>query len=173
MNKTKAAFFDRDGTLIEDMNYLSDLDQIKILPGIIELCLFLQKIGYKLFVVTNQSGVARGFFDENFVIKTHEYLKNFFMEKNVFFEKFYYCPHHPEKAIANKYLKVCYCRKPNPGMLYSAAKEFDLDLSQSLIFGDKEKDIKAGEAVGCKSFYIQNVLEQFVSDASLKSMFNV
>jgi len=160
MKKIKAAFFDRDGTLIEDVVYLSDLNQIKILPGVIELCSSLQKSGYKLFVVTNQSGIARGFFDEDFVIKTHEYLKELFAKENVFFEKFYYCPHHPEKAVTKKYLKDCSCRKPNAGMLYDAAKEFNIDLSQSLMFGDKEKDIKAGQAAGCKSFYIQDELEQ-------------
>ncbi len=159
MKKIKAAFFDRDGTLIKDVNYLSDLDQIEILPRAIELCSFLQKNGYKLFVITNQSGVARGFFDEDFVVKTHDYLKKLFEAEGVFFEKFYYCPHHPKEAVDEKYLKSCSCRKPQPGMLLQAAQEFDLDLSKSLMFGDNAYDIQAGQAAGCKSFYIQQIIE--------------
>ena len=148
--KIKAAFFDRDGTLVEDVHYLSNLEDIKILPGIINFCSFLQKSGYKLFVVTNQSGVARGFFNEAFVKLTHEYLNKLFIKNNIFFEKFYYCPHHPSYS--------CSCRKPKPGMLLDAAREFNIDLSKSLMFGDKIGDILVGQAAGCKSFYIQKVL---------------
>lgn len=156
MNKNKAAFFDRDGTLIDDVNYLSSLDQITLLPGVIDLCRLLQSKGYKLFVVTNQSGIARGFFDENFVHKTHEYLADIFEKEGILFEKFYYCPHHPVHAIEEKYKQKCECRKPKPGMLLQAAQEFGIDLSQSLMFGDKELDIQAGVAAGCRSFYIQD-----------------
>lgn len=154
----KAIFFDRDGTLIKDVHYLSSQDQVEILPGIINFCLDLQKKGYLLFVVTNQSGVARGFFDEQFVQKIHLYLDSIFKKSGINFKKFYYCPHHKEAKIL-KYKKECECRKPNPGMILKAAKEFDIDLSQSLMFGDKELDIKAGQAAGCKSFYIFDVLK--------------
>ena len=157
MNKIKAAFFDRDGTLIEDVNYLSDLKQIKILPGIVKHCLSLQKRDYKLFVVTNQSGIARGFFDEDFVKKTHEYLKKDFEKQGVFFESFCYCPHHPEAKI-EKYLLNCNCRKPKPGMFLKLANEFNIDLKKSLMFGDKLLDVQAGQAAGCESFYIQDAL---------------
>lgn len=154
MNRIKAAFFDRDGTLIKDVPYLSDLSQIEILPGAIELCSFLQNLGFKLFVVTNQSGVARGFFDENFIKEAHNYLKKLFLNKGIFFERFYYCPHHPTKSVKIEYLKNCFCRKPNPGMLLKAAHDFNIDLSKSLMFGDKLTDIQVGLSVGCKSFYI-------------------
>ena len=156
----KAAFFDRDGTLIEDVNYLSNIDQIKILPGIVKLCLDLQKNGYMIMVVTNQSGVARGYYDEKFVEEANIYLGDLFEKYGVFINKFYYCPHHPVSAISSKYNKKCCCRKPEPGMLLQAAEEFDIDLSKSLMFGDKETDLMAGNAVGCKSFYIQDFIEK-------------
>ena len=157
MNKNKAAFFDRDGTLIDDVNYLSSLDQIKVISKALEVCRLLQSKGYMLFVVTNQSGIARGYFDENFVNKTHDHLKSIFQKEGINLKKFYFCPHHPIHALEEKYKQNCECRKPNPGMLLQAAREFDINLSQSLMFGDKELDVQAGNAAGCRSFYIQNV----------------
>ncbi|MFA5074777.1 MAG: HAD family hydrolase [Candidatus Babeliales bacterium] len=169
MSKIKAAFFDRDGTLIKDVNYLSSLDQIEIVPGIIDLCIKLQNADYKLFVITNQSGVARGFFDETFVKKTHFFLQKLFKQKSVIFEKFYYCPHHPDKSILEKYLKDCDCRKPKIGLFLQAAEEFNIDLSNSLMFGDKLLDIEAGRNASCKSFYIQKILKT----KDLKKGFNL
>ncbi len=157
MSKIKAAFFDRDGTLIRDVGYLSKLDQIELIPQAIKLCQLVQESGYKLFVVTNQSGVARGFFDEAFVKRIHEKLDSLFGACGIHFQKFYYCPHHPEFARIEKYGKKCSCRKPESGMLLQAAEEFDLDLSSSLMFGDKFSDIEAGKALGCKSFLVQEI----------------
>ena len=156
--KIKAVFFDRDGTLIEDVHYLDSIDKIKIIPAVITLCRKLQDNGYKLFVVTNQSGIARGFFDKEFVIEIHNYLKKVFEKENVFFEKFYFCPHHPTAAVKKELLINCDCRKPGPGMLLRAAKDFNINLKESLMFGDKISDIEAGKAAGCKSFYIQDFL---------------
>ncbi len=144
MSSRKAAFFDRDGTLIHDVNYLSRLDDVRVLPAAPELLLNLQQQGYLLFVVTNQSGIARGFFDEAFVHATHQYVADLFAPHGITFTKFYFCPH----------LQDCACRKPKPGMLLQAAQEFNLDLSQSLMFGDKESDLEAGRAAGCQSFDI-------------------
>ncbi len=155
MEQIKAAFFDRDGTIIEDVNYLKSIDDIKIIQDAIYLIRYLQEKDYKIFVVTNQSGVARGYFDESFVIKTHEYLYNLLKQENIFIKKFYYCPHHESNAVDEKYLINCDCRKPKPGMFFASAKEFNINLSESLMFGDKLLDIEAGSAAGCKSFYIQ------------------
>ena len=154
----KAAFFDRDGTLIEDVGYLSRIDQVRIIPGVVDLCKKLQTSGFLLLVVTNQSGVARGYFDEKFVEKTNLFIKKLFFVEEVLLERFYYCPHHP-KAKLKSYNQNCFCRKPAPGMLKMAATEFDLDLSQSLMFGDKRSDLEAGAAAGCKSFLIKNILK--------------
>ena len=156
--KIKAVFFDRDGTLIEDVKYLDSIDKIKLIPAAIKLCHKLQNDGYKLFVVTNQSGIARGFFDKEFVIKTHDYLKKVFANKGVFFEKFYFCPHHPTESVKKEFLINCDCRKPGPGMLLRASTDFNINLKESLMFGDKASDIDAGNAAGCKSFYIQDFL---------------
>ena len=153
--KKKAAFFDRDDTLIRDVHYLSSLDQVEIIPGVIDLCLQLQSEGYLLFVVTNQSGVARGYFDELFVEKTHKYLDEVFKESGVVFQQWYCCPHHPEHGDR----VVCDCRKPKSGMLLKAARDYEVDLGSSIMIGDKDFDIKAGEAAGCRGFYIQEMLE--------------
>jgi len=160
MNKIKAAFFDRDGTLIRDACYLSRLDQIEVLPKIIDICHILRDHGYKFFVITNQSGIARGFFDEAFVERTHDRLQEIFLEHNIIFEKFYYCPHHPTHAVHDRYKQACMCRKPNPGMLLNAAQEFNIDLTQSIMIGDSVSDIQAGIAAGCQAFDVQDLFEE-------------
>jgi len=150
--KIKAAFFDRDGTLIKDTSYLSKLSDVSLLPGIVGFCRSLQAKGYALFVITNQSGIARRYFDKEFVEKTNLFVSKLFSSHGVDFSKFYYCPHHPDDR--------CLCRKPLAGMFYMAAKEYRIDLSQSLMFGDKPSDIAAGVAAGCKSFFINQQLEK-------------
>ena len=151
----KAAFFDRDGTIIRDAGYLNSLEQIEIMPGVVDLCLSLQQQGYLLFVVTNQSGVARGYFDEKFVEETHRHLHDLFEKSGVVFREWYHCIHHPD--YGGKI--VCECRKPKHGMLLRLAREYDIDMANSIMIGDKDLDIKAGEAAGCRSFYIQEVLQ--------------
>lgn len=159
MKKIKAAFFDRDGTLISDVNYLQSIDQIKLIEHAVAITQVCQSLGYHIFVVTNQSGVGRGFFDEAFVQKTHDYLKELFIKKGVTICDFYYCPHHPE-AIIQTYRKICECRKPLPGMLLQAAKDYKIDLTASLMFGDKACDVNAGRAAGCLSFDITKLFLQ-------------
>ncbi len=158
MNRIKAAFFDRDGTIIEDVYYLNSTDKVKLIDKTLDLILYLQEQDYKIFVVTNQSGIARGYFDQNFVKRTHQYLDNLLVSKNIFIEKYFICPHHPIHASDKKYLIDCDCRKPKPGLLLSAAAQFNINLEESLMFGDKISDIKAGQSAGCKSFYIQEFL---------------
>jgi D-glycero-D-manno-heptose 1,7-bisphosphate phosphatase len=158
MKLNKAAFFDRDGTIIKDVPYLSSIDDIQLIPQAVIIAHLCQKQGYKLFVVTNQSGVARGIFEESFVHKAHAYITDLFIKHGIRFEKFYYCPHHPTEAVTENYKKDCFCRKPKPGMLVTAAQEYNLDLSQSILFGDRETDLAAGRAVGCKDV---NITELF------------
>ncbi|KKP24851.1 MAG: D,D-heptose 1,7-bisphosphate phosphatase [candidate division TM6 bacterium GW2011_GWF2_28_16] len=157
MNKLNAAFFDLDGTIIKDVGYLSDIKQVEIIQDSLNLILYLQSNNYKIFVITNQSGVARGYFDLEFINKKHEYINNLLLKQNIIITKYYTCPHYnePDKVINKKYLKNCDCRKPKPGLILQAASSFNIDLTKSLMFGDKILDIKAGEAAGCKSFYIQ------------------
>jgi len=159
MKKIKAAFFDRDGTLISDVNYLQSIDQIQIIEHAVAIAQLCQSLGYTIFVITNQSGVGRGFFDETFVQKTHDYIRNLFIKRGVTIHSFYYCPHHPE-AIIPAYRQVCACRKPQPGMLLKAAHEYKIDLASSLMFGDKVCDFDAGSAAGCRAFDITKLFLQ-------------
>jgi D-glycero-D-manno-heptose 1,7-bisphosphate phosphatase len=150
----KAAFFDRDGTLIHDVGYLSCLDHISLLPAGLAAALRCQQQGYELFVVSNQSGIARGFFDIAFVQKTHITLDAMLQSHGIFIKEWYFCPHHPSEGINKEFIKDCSCRKPKPGMLLQAAQEHDLDLSRSLLFGDQESDLCAGRAAGCTVYNI-------------------
>ncbi|MBX9830671.1 HAD family hydrolase [Candidatus Babeliales bacterium] len=159
MKTNKAAFFDRDGTLINDINYLSRLEDVVLIPKAVSLCRFLANQGYKIFVVTNQSGIARGFFDEQFVQQTHAHLDALLREQGIAVDGWYYCPHHPETGAVSEYITPCLCRKPMPGMLQKAAHEHNLDLKNSLMFGDKLLDLQAGWAAGCRSFEIKRALQ--------------
>ena len=155
--KKKAAFFDRDGTLIVDYPFLTQLQQVQLLLPAVAIARMCQECGYMLFVVTNQSGVARGFFDEIFVQQTHAYLHELLMAHGVCIEKYYYCPHHPDIG-SDIYKKACKCRKPLPGMLETAAQEYNIDLTASLMFGDVERDLLAGIAAGCLSFNMTQLM---------------
>ena len=152
--KHKAAFFDRDGTIIKDVHYLSSVDRVEILEQSLPILRRCQELGYKLFVVTNQSGIARGYFSESFVESTHAYLNTLLATHGITFEQWYYCPHHPFVAVHEQYKQNCNCRKPQPGMLLQAAHDHNLDLSQSLMFGNAQTDLEAGRAAGCASFDI-------------------
>jgi len=149
----KAIFLDRDQTLIEDPGYINHPDQVKLLDGVAEALIELKSLGYKLIVVTNQSGVARGIVTEKVLEEIHNRLKQLLAEKGVFLDRIYYCPYHPEGAVA-KYRKESDCRKPNPGMLLTAANEVDIDLSQSWCIGNSSRDIEAGLRAGCKTILV-------------------
>lgn len=154
MEKIKAAFFDRDGTLIKDVPYLSKLEDVQVLPEAIKIAQMLTLQGYILFIVTNQSGIARGLFDEPFVHKTHAFLDKLLVQHGITIRQYYYCPHHPSQAILDHYRQDCYCRKPRPGMLITASDQHNINLSASLMFGNNQTDLDAGLAAGCKAFDI-------------------
>lgn len=153
----KAAFFDRDGTLIVDVSYLSRLEDIVLLPQGVAVARWCQQQGYELFVVTNQSGVARGFFDLDFVEKTHRHLEMLLREQGIAIKQFYVCPHHPTEGVIQEFMIDCSCRKPKPGMLIQTAQEHGLDLASSLLFGDRECDFLAGRSAGCRVFDINKI----------------
>ena len=148
MEKNKALFLDRDGVVNIEKEYLYKIDDFEFIDGIINLCSFYQSLGYKIFVVTNQSGIVRGYYTEDdFAILTTWMIEEFH-KSGIIIEKVYHCPHHP------KISGECECRKPNPGMLLSANSEFNIDLSKSIIIGDKERDIEAGLNAGLKETYL-------------------
>jgi D-glycero-D-manno-heptose 1,7-bisphosphate phosphatase len=171
----RAVFFDRDGTLIKENGYLRRIEDLALDPAGIECARFFYAQGYLLFVITNQSGVARGFFDESFVQKAHIVLDKYLNKKNIFITKYYYCPHHPTESIVPEYKVDCQCRKPKPGMILLAKKEFNIDLKNSFVVGDKESDMQAGQAAGCNVFLIQefndflkNNIEKVLNSGKLK-----
>jgi D-glycero-D-manno-heptose 1,7-bisphosphate phosphatase len=149
----KAIFLDRDDTLIEDPGFISHPDQVKLLDDVAEALVELRRMGYKLIVVSNQSGVARGIVTEEALDEIHERLMQLLAEQGAHLDKIYYCPYHPEGVIP-KYRKESDRRKPSPGMLLNAAKELDIDLSQSWIIGDRNRDIQAGRQAGCNTILV-------------------
>ncbi len=144
----KALFLDRDGVINVEINYLYKIEDFEFIDGIFSLCAHYQNLGYIIVVVTNQSGIAREYYSEdNFNILSSWMMKEF--EKYAIeIKKVYFCPHHPD--ISGK----CDCRKPNPGMLLEAKREFDIDLENSIIIGDKESDIEAGINAGLNESYL-------------------
>ncbi|MBN1974283.1 MAG: D-glycero-beta-D-manno-heptose 1,7-bisphosphate 7-phosphatase [Sedimentisphaerales bacterium] len=149
----KAIFLDRDDTLVEDPGYISDPDQVKLIDGVPESLIQLKSLGYKLIVVSNQSGIARGIITEKKLEQIHDRLKQLLAEKNAYLDKIYYCPYHPD-GIVPKYRKESNCRKPNPGMLLRAYAEMKIDLEQSWCIGNSSRDIEAGVKAGCKTILI-------------------
>ena len=147
-------FLDRDGTLIEEVGYLSHLDRIALYPWSIESVKLLNRAGFKVVVVTNQAGVARGLFDEDFIDEAHRFLDQKFSDGGATIDKFYYCPHHPEASV-EAYRCECDCRKPKAGMLWKAAQELQLELSHSFVIGDRLSDLRLGPAVGAKSVLVR------------------
>jgi D-glycero-D-manno-heptose 1,7-bisphosphate phosphatase len=149
----RAVFLDRDGVLIRDADHLTEASQIEILPGVPEALRRLRAAGWTIIVVTNQSVVARGLVTEDGLRQIHRVLEAQLRERGAMLDAIYYCPHHPEGAVA-RYRVVCDCRKPEPGLLLRAAKDFDLELAASVMVGDTPSDIEAGRRAGCRTVLI-------------------
>lgn len=145
--KTKAAFIDRDGVINEERNYVHRISDFVLLPGVIEGLSLLRDAGYLLIVVTNQSGIARGYYGEDAMEHLHDNLRIQLAQNALFLDAIYFCPHHPNGIVKSLAIE-CACRKPSPGMLLKAAKEFDLDLTSSVLVGDKISDVQAGKRAG-------------------------
>jgi D-glycero-D-manno-heptose 1,7-bisphosphate phosphatase len=140
-----AVFLDRDGTLIEDVDYLSDFDQVRLFPYTVDALRLLARAGFATVVVTNQSAVARGLVTEDFIMRTHDRLNQRLARGGARIDAFYFCPHHPD-AVVEQYRRSCRCRKPQPGMIEDAARDLSLDLSRSWMVGDRWVDVAAGNA---------------------------
>jgi len=150
---SKAILLDCDGTLIEDPGYINHPDQVKLLAGVTDALVELRAMGYKLVVVSNQSAVARGIVTEKVLSRIHDRLRKLLAEKNASLDRIYYCPYHPD-GVVEKYRKESNDRKPASGMLLTAADEMNIDLNQSWMIGDGDRDIEAGSRVGCKTILI-------------------
>ncbi|MGL5390495.1 MAG: D-glycero-beta-D-manno-heptose 1,7-bisphosphate 7-phosphatase [Shewanella sp.] len=143
----RAVFLDRDGVINQDHGYVHLVDDFEYIEGVFDACLALKQMGYKLVVVTNQSGIARGLYSEEQFHSLTEWMDWNFADKGVELDGIYYCPHHAEKGEGD-YKVDCDCRKPKPGMLNDAAKFLKIDLSQSVMVGDKAEDMQAAKAAG-------------------------
>ncbi|MDR1659193.1 MAG: D-glycero-beta-D-manno-heptose 1,7-bisphosphate 7-phosphatase [Desulfovibrio sp.] len=146
---SRAIFLDRDGTLNRETGYLHDWSDWQWLPGVPETLALLGHHSYKLVVVTNQSGLARGLYGAEAVSRLHEHMNRDLAARNGIINAFYHCPHHPD------FTGPCACRKPQPGMLLRAAAEMSLNLAQSWMIGDKALDVEAGLAAGCRSVLVR------------------
>lgn len=140
-------FLDRDGTLNEEVNYLHRIEDLVLLPGVAEALRSLREAGYKLVVVTNQAGVARGYYGEEDVKTLHAYMNKLLERQGAGIDGFFYCPHHPEHGIG-AYRTVCRCRKPGTGMFEQAERLFEVDKARSWMIGDKLLDVQAGRNYG-------------------------
>lgn len=151
----RAVFLDKDGTLLENVPYNVDPNRMQLTQGAVAGLRLLYAANYALIVITNQSGVARGYFPEVALTHLQQHLYRQLEEIGVSLDGFYYCPHHPDGVIA-PYNIACTCRKPQAGLLYQAATEHCIDLSQSWFIGDILHDVEAGRAVGCRTILIDN-----------------
>ncbi len=148
----KAVFLDRDGTINVEKDYLYRPDEFAFIPGAVEAIRLLNRAGYLVVVVTNQSGVARGYYDEAAVKRLHEHIEQLLGVAGAHVDAWYHCPHHPDGR--EPYNRDCDCRKPLPGMLHQAAVDLAIDLAASWMVGDKAIDIEAGQAAGCRPILV-------------------
>lgn len=149
--KLKAAFFDRDGVLNVDKSYLYKIEDLEWIDGAKEALAYLTQQGYSVFVVTNQSGIARGYYTVDDMNKLHDFMAQQVAAAGGKIEKFYYCPHLPEGKIA-EYAVECDCRKPKPGLILRAFEEYDIDKDAAFLIGDKPRDVESAEAAGIKGY---------------------
>jgi D-glycero-D-manno-heptose 1,7-bisphosphate phosphatase len=148
-----AVFLDRDGTMNVDIGYVSSPEQLEVYPWVAEAVRLINRSGMKAIVVTNQSGVARGFYDEQMLGRIHDRLVLDLEREGARLDAIYYCPHHP-RIGDTRYRVVCECRKPAAGMLFRAQREHDLDLSNSVVIGDKASDVGMAARVGARSVLV-------------------
>ncbi|WP_228710657.1 D-glycero-beta-D-manno-heptose 1,7-bisphosphate 7-phosphatase [Saccharobesus litoralis] len=147
MAKNKALFLDRDGVINFDHGYVSQIDQFEFIDGIFEICQAAQAKGYSLIIVTNQSGIGRGYFSQHDFDVLTEWMVDQFAANDVQINDIMFCPHHPEKAV-NEYKTDCDCRKPKPGMILEAAQRQGINIAKSIMIGDKISDMKAADLAG-------------------------
>jgi len=144
--RRRAVFLDRDGTINREVGYLRDPTQLELLPGAAKAIKLLNENGFLTLIITNQSGVGRGYFTEETLHRIHEKLQNLLAKEGAFIDAIYYCPHAPD---AN-----CECRKPETGLLRQAVIDLGVDLKHSYVVGDKWSDLEIGHRIGCKTVLI-------------------
>lgn len=170
-NKQKAVFLDRDGTINRYVGFLRKEEEFELLPGVAEAIGKINASGYLAMVVTNQPVIARGEVTVPQLQDIHNKMETLLGYEGVYVDAVYYCPHHPHKGYAGEIPELkfdCDCRKPKPGMLLTAAEEYNIDLANSWMIGDGENDVKAGTAAGCKTALIGD--GEFGQDVTVSSV---
>lgn len=155
--KQKAVFLDRDGTINKDAGFLTDINDLELIPGAADAIKKINRSGFLAIVVTNQPVIARGELSFEQLQEINNKLETLLGKEGAYIDGLYFCPHHPDKGFAGErpaYKTVCSCRKPEPGLLLKAAKDFNIDLSESYMIGDSSRDVQAGHTAGCR----QNIL---------------
>ncbi|GEM_PF-48671 len=150
----KAVFLDRDGVICKDTHHLHKIKDFEFIDKAVDALNLLSKTDYKIIIITNQAGIAHGFYSEEDFHKLNSWMLNTLKDKGIRVDKVYYCPHHPNAEIA-EYNTDCICRKPKIGMLKKAEKEFDIDIKNSFLVGDQTSDIKTGENAWCKTILVK------------------
>jgi D-glycero-D-manno-heptose 1,7-bisphosphate phosphatase len=153
MPQNIGVFMDRDGTLSEEVGYINHIKRFWLYPYAAEAVRLLNQGGLKAVVVTNQAGVARGYFKEELIHQVHEKMRKDLEAGGAFLDAVYYCPHHPS-AGEPPYRQVCACRKPKPGMILQGAKELDIDLQLSFVIGDRYSDVVLAHNAGVRSILV-------------------
>jgi D-glycero-D-manno-heptose 1,7-bisphosphate phosphatase len=156
--KRPAAFLDRDGVLNIDRGYTHKSDHLEWIAGAPDAVRLLNEAGYTVIVITNQSGVARGYYEEAAVQQFHAHMQDALRALGAHIDAFYYCPHHPEGTV-KEFAVRCRCRKPNPGMLEQAAREWPIDLGRSFLIGDKDDDMAAAAAFNIRGIKFDSIVD--------------
>lgn len=150
MEKRPAIFLDRDGTINVEKNYLHLAKAWEWIPGAIEALVQLKSAGYLLVIISNQAGIARGYYPESDLLDLHAWVSQQLLAVHAEIDAFYFCPHHPDFSKGD-----CDCRKPSPGLILRAAREWNIDIARSWMIGDKLSDVQAGFAAGCQNILVR------------------
>lgn len=157
LKKQKAIFLDRDGTINRYVGFMTCIDDFELLPGVVDAIKIFRDLGYLVIVITNQPVIARGDITIDELDEIHKKMETLLGNEGAYVDDLFYCPHHPDKGFEGEVLKYkveCGCRKPKPGMLFEAARKYNIELSESWMVGDGENDIKAGRNAGCKTCFL-------------------
>jgi D-glycero-D-manno-heptose 1,7-bisphosphate phosphatase len=153
--KRRALFLDRDGVINKDFGYVCEVERLEYVDGIFDLCRNAKSKGYLIIVITNQAGIGRGYYSERQFLDFMDIIKAKFIEEDCQIDAVYYCPHHPTAGIG-EYRMNCKSRKPNNGMILCASNDFSIDHINSIVIGDKETDLIAGEKSNITNLYLLN-----------------
>jgi len=160
--KTKALFLDRDGVINIDKGYVYKKEEFEFCDGVFETLRYAKELGYLLIVVTNQSGISRGYYTQEEFETLTAFMIDEFQKEGITIDKVYHCPHHPDSG--------CECRKPKPGMLLKAKEEFDIDLDSSVMIGDKKSDVEVAKNAGVKTKVFIGDTKESLADYCITSI---